>query len=107
MAKPFLIVVLGDFNVKPQNWYQQDKSSYEGAKIDASITQFGLQKIIKEPTQILVESSSCIDLIFSSHQNLVMVSGVHSSLHRNYYRQITYAKLNLKIHYLPPYKREM
>ena len=31
----FLIVVLGDFNVKSENWYKHDKMSYEGAKIDA------------------------------------------------------------------------
>ena len=65
---PFLIVVLGDFNVKSENWYKHDKASYEGAKIDALTTQFRLQQIIKKPTHILAESSSCIDLILASHQ---------------------------------------
>ena len=50
---PFLIVVLGDFNVKSENWYKHDKTLYEGAKIDAITTQFGLQQTIKEPTHIL------------------------------------------------------
>ena len=85
---PFLIVVLGDFNVKSENWYKHDKRSREGAKIDSLTTQFGLQKIIKEPNHILVESSSFIDLIFTSHQNLVMESVVHSSLHPNCHHQI-------------------
>ena len=79
----------------------------KGAKINALTTQFELQQIIKEPTHILAESSSCIDLIFTSHQNLVMESGVHSSLHPNCHHQITYAKFNLKIHYPPPYKCEI
>ena len=48
----FLIVVLDDFNVKSGNWYKHDKTSYGRAKIDALPTQFGLQKIIKEPTHI-------------------------------------------------------
>ena len=56
----FLIVVLGDFNVKSKKWYKHDKTSYEGAKVDALTTHFGLQEFIKEPTHILVESSSCI-----------------------------------------------
>ena len=30
---PFLVVVLGDFNVKSENWYKHDKTSYEGAQI--------------------------------------------------------------------------
>ena len=105
MAKhnPFLIVALRDFNVKSENWYKHDKASYEGAKIDALTTQFGLQQIIKEPTHILAESSSCIDLIFTSLQNVLMETGVHSSLHPNCHHQITYAKINLKIHLPPPY----
>ena len=96
---PFLIVVLGDFNVKSENWYKHNKTSYERVKIDTLTSQFGLQQIIKEPTHILAESSTCIDLIFTSLQNLVMKSGVHSSLHPNCHHQITYATFNLKIHY--------
>ena len=79
----------------------------ERAKIDALTTQFGLQQIIKEPTHVLAESSSCIDLIFTSHQNLVMESGVRSSLHPNCHHQITYTKVNLKIHYPPLYELEI
>ena len=86
---PFLIVALGDFNIKSENWNKHDKTSYEGAKIDALTTKFGLQQIIKAPTHILAESSSCIDLIFMSHQNLAMESGVHYSLHPNCHHQIT------------------
>ena len=103
----FLTVVLGDFDVKSENWHKHDKTSYKGAKIDALATQFRLQQIIKEPTHILAESSSCIDLVFTSHQNLVMESGVHSSLHPNCHHQITYAKFNLKVYYPPPYEREI
>ena len=53
---PLLIVILGDFNVKSENWYKYDKTSYKRAKMDALITQFGLQQIIKEATPFLVES---------------------------------------------------
>ena len=44
---PLLIAVLGNFNVKSENRYKHDETSYEGAKIDALTTQFGLQQIIK------------------------------------------------------------
>ena len=56
---------------------------------------------------ILLDSSSCIDLIFTSQPNLVMESGVQSSLHPNCHYQITYAKFNLKIYYTHPYEREI
>ena len=36
-----------------------------------------------------------------------MKAGVQSTLHPNCHHQITYAKVNLKIHYPPPYEREI
>ena len=36
-----------------------------------------------------------------------MESGVHSSLHSNWYHQIIYARFNLKIYYPHPYEREI
>ena len=36
-----------------------------------------------------------------------MESGVHSLLHTNCHHHITFTKFNLKIHYLPPYEREV
>ena len=104
---PYLLVVLGDFNVKSLNWYKHDKITYEGSKIDAITSQFGLRQLIKEPAHILIDSSSCIDLLFTSQPNLVMESGVNSSLHQNCHNQIIYAKFNLKMFYPPSYEREI
>ena len=47
-------------------------TSYEGLKIDAITSQFGLQQLINEPTHLTVNSSSCIALIFTSQPNLVI-----------------------------------
>ena len=107
IINPLLTVVLGDFNTKSPNWYKHDQTTYKGSKIDAVTSQFCLQQLIKEPTHILGNSSSCIDLIFTSHPSLVMESGIHPSLHSNCHHQITYAKFILKIHYPPPYDCEI
>ena len=48
-----------------------------------------------------------IDLIFTSHLNLVVESGVHLSLHPNCHHQIVFAKFNLMIFYPPPYSRKV
>ena len=104
---PFLIVALGDFNAKTNNWNKNDINSYEGLKIDTITSQFGLQQIINESTYLTSNSSSCIDLIFTSQPKLAMVSVVPSSLHPNCHHQIVFAKINLKIHYPPPDKREI
>ena len=79
---PFLTVILGDFNIKSNLWFKGDETSYEGSKIDAITSQFGLQQLINEPTHLVADSSSAIDLIFT-RPNLVVDSGVHSSLHPN------------------------
>ena len=50
----YLLVVLGDFNVK-SNWYKHDKTTYESSRIAAITSQFGLQQLIKEPTDILTD----------------------------------------------------
>ena len=66
-----------------------------------------MKQLIDEPTHIFPASSSRIDLIFVFQPELVMESGVHLSLHQKCHHQIIYDKLNLKIHYPPPYEREI
>ena len=73
---PFLMTTIGDFNAKSKNWYSQDKTSFEGKTIESITSQFGLYQLINEPTHLLENSSSCIDLIFTSQPNLVVESGV-------------------------------
>ena len=63
--------------------------------------------MINKPTHILGHFSSCTDLTMTLQPDLVMESGVHSSLHRNCHHHITYAKFNLKIYYPPPYEQEI
>ena len=99
---PFLTVILGDFNARSSLWYNNDITTYEGSKTDGSTSQFVLQQIIKEPTHFIGDSSSCIDLVFKTQPNLIMESGVHSSLNANCHHHKTFPKFNLKIHYPPP-----
>ena len=78
---PFLVVSIGDFNAKSSYWFCQDKTNFEGDAIENLTSLLGLHQVIKEPTHILDTSFSCIDLIFTSQPNLIIESGVHSSLH--------------------------
>ena len=69
-------------------------TSLEGSKIDTIASSYGLNHLIQESTHILNSSSSCIDLIFTSQTNLVMESGIPSSLHSICQHQIGFAKFN-------------
>ena len=63
------MVLTGDFNAKSKNSYKNDKYSFEENIIENVTSQLGLQQVIKEPTHILVNSSSCFNLIFTSQAN--------------------------------------
>ena len=105
---PFLMVSLGDLNATSSNWCNKDITSDEGRKIQDVTSQNGLHQEINEPTHILNNSSSCIDLIFNSQPNLLIESSVHPSLHRNYHHLIVFEKFNLdNLTYPPPYEREI
>ena len=104
---PYLIVALGDFNAQTKGWYLLGKTIYEGTRIDGIKSQFGLEQLIHEPTHITGERSSCIDLIFASQPNLVVESGVQSSLHQNCHPQIVFTRFNLKVVFTSPYEREV
>ena len=92
-SNTFLIVFLGEFNVKSNLWCKSGKTSYEGSKIDSITSQFGLEQLISEPTHHTRNLSSYIDLIFASKANLVMESGVDFSLHENCHHQIIKCKI--------------
>ena len=98
-------LILGDFNCRSNFWWEGDISTKEGIGLESVSSSHGLHQLITDATHILPQSSSCIDLIFPEQPNLVIDSGVHSSLHTNCHHQITHFKLNLKIVFLPPYER--
>ena len=104
-SNPHFSIILGDFNARSNNWWQGDTQTSEGSRIDYLTTSSGFQQIISEPTHILKNSSSCIDLIFTDQPNLITDSGTHPSLHPNCHHNITFCKINLKITYPPPYRR--
>ena len=66
------MTTIGDFNAKSKNWCRQDKTSFEGNTIESITFQFRLYQLINEPTHLLENFSSCIDLIFATQPNLVV-----------------------------------
>ena len=63
--------------------------------------------LITQPTYLLANCFSCVDLIFTDQPSLIVACGIHPSLHRNCHHQIVYCKLDLKIVYPPPYLRRV
>ena len=80
----FLVIAQENLNVKLRQWYKNDKTRTEGSKI-ANLTS---------------------GLLITPQLNLVMESGICSSLNSNCHHQIIYARFILKVYYLPPYERK-
>ena len=70
-------------------------------KLNHLISYYGLTQVKNEPTHLLSNFSSCIDLIFTNQPNLITHSGVHFSLHKNCQHQIMFARFDyaLNIHH--------
>ena len=101
---PFVSIIIGDFNPRRNNWCSSNKTTYESKKPEPLTSLCGIKQVIGDPTHILESSSSYRDLIFTSQPNLVMNSGVYSSVHPNCHHQIIHAIFNLKIFYPSSYE---
>ena len=73
-------VILGDF--KATFWWSHDIASYEGSHTDTLTSTYGFHQLISDLTQLLPNSSSCIDLIFADQPNLA-VHKCYPTLHSN------------------------
>ena len=102
--KSSFLVILGYFSGKSRSWRCENITSHEGTQLESLIISYGLHQLISDPKHILPNSSSCTDLIFTDQPNLVVDSGVCSSLHSNCHHQITFSKYNLTVECPSPHE---
>ena len=62
--------------------------------------------MINKPAHFLNESSSCIDLIFSSNTSFVKNCGIELSINEKCFHNIIYGTLNFDVPLPPPYYRD-
>ena len=77
------IIILGDFNARSSVWWTKDITTTEGTQLESLTGVHGFHQLISQPTHLLPQSSSCVDLIFTDQPNLIVDSGVQPSLHSN------------------------
>ena len=71
-------MMIGGFNAKSSNW-SVNTTTPEGVQLDSITSLYRVKQLIPEPTYILQQSCSCIELIFTNQSNIVMNSGVFIS----------------------------
>ena len=55
-------------------WYFIEQLTIEGTQLESLFSLYGVKKVILEPTNILQNPSSFIDLIYTKQPNLIMNS---------------------------------
>ena len=81
--KPHCIIfTIGDFDYRTQQWWPGDIENEEGVALDEFIESNNLTQLIDQPTHIMNESRSCIDLIITDQPNILVDYGVHPSLYK-------------------------
>ena len=68
------MLVTGEFKVLLSSWCKNNLKTSEGSHVNTITLSFGLSQLTCEPTHILPNSSSCIDLIFINQSNFIMNS---------------------------------
>ena len=104
---PYAVVLSGDFNCRSTQWWDKENENEEGRCFDPLISDLGLHQLINEPTHIIGEHRSCIDLILTNQPNIFLEAGVHPSLHEFCHHQIVYGKLLTRNLAPPPYTRRV
>ena len=102
---PAFAIAIDDFNTKCSKWCISDIDNTGGLKLDCITTAGAYSQMINKPTHFINESSSCMDLIFSSHTSFVKNCGSELSIYEKCHHNIIYGTLNFDIP--PPYYRNV
>ena len=103
----YCVVITGDFNAPSAQWWENGLENDVGKLFEPFTAEVGLKQLISQPTHIIGNSQSCIDLIFTDQPDLYIESGVHGSLHKQCHHQIIYGKIAIDNLRSPPYKRRI
>lgn len=58
-----------------------DATTDEGAQVDCPMTVCCLKQQLTEPTHILENCSTCMDLLLTNQPNIDIDNGTHSTIH--------------------------
>ena len=104
---PFCVILTGDLNGRSIQLWKDDIENKKGKLFEPLASDNGLHHLISQPTHLMRDSKSCIDLISVDQPNLVIDSGVNPSLHEQCHHQIVFGKLSVSNITLPKYTRKI
>ena len=104
---PFCVLHLGDLNAHSSQFWIGDIDNDAGKILCDIVVDIGLQQMVHEPTHIVNNTKSCIDLVLTDQPNLVNECDIRPSLHSTCHHQINHVVLNMKNPTPPPFSRKI
>ena len=77
----YFTMILGDFSAGSTLCWTHDTTTHEWTHINAVAASYGHHEIISKRTHIILNCSSCIDLISTNQPKLLVNHRVHPFLH--------------------------
>ena len=105
--KPDCIILTGDSDSKAKQWWPDGEETNEGVLLNQLIESFSMTQLLDQPTHILANSSSLIDLIITDQIDMFVDFGLLPSPRDKSHHEIIHGKLNLAAPLPPPYKRRV
>ena len=93
-GKLHCIIFVGDFNSRCKQWWPEDDEDHQRIALNEFIKSNILFQLIDQPTHILENSKSCIDLVITNQPSLF---GVHPSLFRGCHHEIIFGKVAVSV----------
>ena len=87
---PAISIITGDFKGKCSKWYSFDTSNNIGKELDTVTSTVGYSQVIDKPTHFTNNSSSCIDLVFTSDPSILVDLHIEKSLSTSCHHDMIY-----------------
>ena len=88
--KQDILIFTGEFSAHSVQWWPEGNSNNEGTQLNILVSELGFTQLISEPSPFRVLCQpSFIDLLICDQPNIVIDSGVRSSLDKSFQRQIS------------------
>ena len=109
---PTIVMYFGNFNPRNSEWWNGSGVEWwQGTELGELAVQFDLNQVIYWPTDILLSSASCIDLIFTMKSNYVTnscsCSCVLPLVFPRCHHQLIFAKVSFITFFARAYKQRI
>ena len=104
---PFCSLFLGDFNCHNSSWLCTDTTDFQGEELYDILNDNALHQLVSEPTHIINNSKTCIDLVITNQRDIIRECSVKPSLDSRCHHLINHIELNTDNPEPPPFYRKV